>query len=100
MTDRTNEPSQDARGTALRVVSAACRSADLVFSMPQPARHADILLRIGNVSPDNQGFLLSNGKFANRRRAYQIAKAAGQITKRLEGPKYYQGDELFSEDMW
>lgn len=44
-----------------------------------------------------QGFIDNKGDFHTRKKAYLIAKAAGQIVRK-EGE--YDGDELFSEDLY
>lgn len=44
-----------------------------------------------------QGFIANDGKFYNRKDAYVIAKDANQIVRKEGG---YDGDELFSEDLY
>lgn len=90
---------------SLTVVQVAMQFGDMTLTMARPARHATILYVIDrmigsavSIAPEDQGFLLSDGTFAGRRRAYDVAYAAGQITKRREGG--YDGPELFSEDVW
>lgn len=91
----------------LRVVGVAYRVRGMVFSMAAPMRHHNVLremedvfigVRPFRIHPDDSGFLLNNGCFATRREAYHIAKAAGQLLPRQPGG--YDGDELFSEDLW
>ena len=48
---------------------------------------------------DIQGFLDDNNNFLSRSEAFQIATAEGQIA-RNPNPANYQGNELFSEDLW
>lgn len=51
----------------------------------------------GNVNGiDQQGFLLNDGRFVNRRQALLIAKRAGQ----LKNGKSIGGSQLLSEDVW
>ena len=38
-------------------------------------------------------------RFAHRAEALEIATANGQL-RRIQGEKYYQGPDLFSEDLW
>jgi hypothetical protein len=45
-----------------------------------------------------QGFVTSRLNFVNRKDAYVIAKVAGPLKPRKPGQ--YQGDELYSEDLW
>lgn len=71
------------------------------YSLPAPNRHHNVIRSIpgGIKGPDKQGFLDSNGVFLSRKGAFIRAKKTGQL-KRLVGTQYYQGDELFSEDLW
>lgn len=45
-----------------------------------------------------QGFLNRSGEFLDRKAAYTEAEKCGQLLPRPVGG--YQGDELFSEDLW
>jgi len=81
------------------VIAAACRVDGLIFTLPPPARHPDVLYAIYDlcrvrVGPKDQAFLLSDGTFAERTEAAQIALAAGQVEKLAAPPN------LFSEDLW
>jgi hypothetical protein len=84
----------------LSVVSAAIRFGDLIVSLPAPARHHNILhamIALGSdfiVRPEDQGFMLSDGTFAERKYAAWIARNAGQIVD-PNWPPY-----LHSEDLW
>lgn len=75
----------------------------LIFSLPQPSRHAHILhhaeFPVGKANDESeiQGFLCNNGSFLDRRNAYNLAATNGQLRRRLGG---YDGPELFSEDLW
>jgi hypothetical protein len=95
------------RGT--KIVSAACwKTAEnthdgLIFSLPAPARHHDVLhmmSRMGIVQDHTvtQGFLTDTGQFMRRKPALILAEEAGQLIRPKEGG--YQGPELFSEDLW
>jgi len=74
---------------------------DVVISAPPPARHHNLLhtvLAIGHRRGANcQGFLLSDGSFADRRTAWDVAEAASQLLSRA--PTGSHGT-LFSEDLW
>jgi hypothetical protein len=72
------------------IVAAALRIDGVTYSMPKPARHADLIGRLG--MDGEQGFLTSSGTFAHRRLAHRIAFKAGQVAT-MDG-------ELFSEDLW
>ncbi len=70
-----------------------------VWSLPRPARHDAILRLMHENGVDvrhggiEQGFLLSDGRFAERGPAHLIAKNAGQVGKLI-------GSVLTSEDLW
>lgn len=81
------------------VVAAAIRQDGKIYSMPPPMRHGHVIHSMvtkGCKTPitGDQGFLLSNGKFADRKVAGVIAVAAGQIKELSHPPR------LYSEDMW
>lgn len=84
----------------LRIVSAACRRGDLIFSLPPPNRHHHILRKMSEfmpghiVQPDDQGFLINTGEFVRRGAAMTIALMAEQVIN----PKPLR--ELYSEDLW
>ena len=86
-----------------KVVAAAVMWNGTVYSKPPPARHHHILHErmatlIGSRShiPKNtQGFLLSDGTFATRKEAAEVAIRAGQINS-IQHP----GHGLFSEELW
>lgn len=92
------------------IVAAAIRINRAIISMAAPARHHDILRQIGGLydpelrpgwtfEAETQGFLTDRGVFLDRRAAYAHALECGQplVARRPSG---YQGDELFSEDLW
>lgn len=92
------------------IVAAAIRINHAIISMPAPARHHDILRQIsGLYGPDcrpfwtyeaeTQGFITDAGVFLDRSEAYIHAHQCGQklVGRRPDG---YQGDHLFSEDLW
>jgi hypothetical protein len=72
----------------------------IIFTVPAPGRHADILIPLSQLSSDaalgcQQGFLTDEGKFLGRIGAKQLVKDTGQPTIRDCHPT-----ELFSEDLW
>ena len=83
------------------IVAAAIRAGRAtVYDVVRPGRHHDVIAKMslhGWRPPDmhDQGFLTSANRFVDRREAYRIAEAAGQI-KSHSGPE----GVLFSEDMW
>lgn len=94
------------------IVSAAIKINGAVISMPRPARHADILRQIKGLHDpydrpgwsyevEIQGFITDQGEFLNRRQAYDHAIRCEQGTpNRRTSPGNYQGEELYSEDLW
>ncbi len=87
---------------APRVVAAAILGHDGVpVSLPPPARHHDVIRHmvhvLGHSAPidGEQGFMLSDGTFAHRRRARVFAELHGQLLPRAWGLR-----ELYSEDVW
>jgi hypothetical protein len=86
------------------VVAAAYKLEEKTYSLPRPARHADVLrymmivLGVSNLLralllDESCGFLTSKGRFLPRAEAYDVALAAGQIK-----PKAYR--RLLTEDLW
>lgn len=86
-----------------RITHVAIKYDGKVYSLPAPARHHDVIRMIaqengvGVNGPDVQGFLDEAGNFLHRRMAFVIAQQTGQLNR---GPDGYQGDQLFSEDLW
>ncbi len=90
--------------TATKIVAAACRWNGIIFSMPPPARHHDILNTASqNIEHEDfglllgyeQGFLGDDGEFYNRVAAKDIVRIFEQPTIGEFNPA-----ELFSEDLW
>jgi hypothetical protein len=91
-----------------KVVAAAVRVkpdeyTSHVYAVPAPQRHNHAIkeaARAGSASTKNpvtqemQGFLLSNGRFADRKTALACAVLSGQL------PDDSERTELFSEDLW
>lgn len=82
-----------------RIVAAALRKDELIFSIPPPARHHTIFWAMAplEIMPLHfeQGFVTNTGRFVARNEACSIAREANQILVKT-GPDY----ELFSEDVW
>lgn len=84
-----------------RIVAAAMQYEGVTISLPQPARHAQIMQSSMSFMTDEQtaracqGFLTSEGRFVNRVMARQIAHVAGQNPKTTGNDR-----DLFSEDLW
>ena len=86
----------------MKVEKAAIRLNDIVYSLDRPNRHHSIiafLVENGEKPPikGEQGFVLSDGSFSNRKDALQIAIASGQVVlDNCKAPLI----GLFSEDLW
>lgn len=74
----------------------------LIYHLPPPARHHHIIKHMAdlNIGREEQGFIDHNGKFFGRISALCIARDCGQLKRDETDPKKYQGNELFSEDLW
>jgi len=71
-----------------------------VWSVPRPGRHHDVIRVMKQEGYDTpiqgeQGFLLSDGRFARRTSALTVARRANQLIRKTN-PQHM----LFSEDVW
>ena len=87
----------------LTVEAAAIQKDGIVYSVPRPGRHHDAIrmMVLAGVVPSRdegavQGFLLSDGTFATRWKAAQVAYRAGQILSKPD----QMPETLLSEDLW
>lgn len=84
-----------------RIVAAAMQYEGVTLSLPQPARHAQVMhsavyfMTDVQIAAACQGFITSEGRFVNRVQARQIAFMAGQEPKSTGGDR-----DLYSEDLW
>lgn len=84
-----------------RIVAAAMQYEGVTISLPQPARHGQVMHSAESfMTPEQiargcQGFLTSAGRFVNRVQARQIAYVAGQEPKSTGSDR-----DLYSEDLW
>lgn len=87
------------------IVSAALQLADgsAIVSLPRPARHHNIIssmtaqgYALEQICSCEQGFLTDAGLFVDRKSAWAIALAAGQIAANVTDCP----GMLFSEDVW
>ncbi len=74
----------------------------LTVSSPAPARHGTLLHPLTSltgirVSPYDQGFLTSTGRYVSREEGHKIAVASGQPM--IDHPSRIDG-VLYSEDLW
>lgn len=74
-----------------------------IYSMPRPNRHHNVIRHMSQDKVDyknnKEGFLDDQGNFLDRYEAYNLAVSTGQINRR-KGEQFYQGPELYSEDIW
>lgn len=87
----------------LTVTTAAMRfESGLIVTMPRPHRHGLLInatwRELGETR--DHGFMLSDGSYADRKRAYEVAEAAGQIIWRLPEGCLHKPYSLFSENLW
>lgn len=93
-----------------RITTAAVRLNRLIFHMPRPYRHSDIVAAAftqgarGASIAGQQGFLTNAGRFVDRVEARQIAERADQILaneRDAKGVPFKRiHPELFTEDLW
>lgn len=83
--------------------TAAIELNGVIHTVPRPGRHHTIIrilvLEKGFPPPiyGNQGFVLTDGRFVNRKEALKIALETKQTTlEKCHSP----GIGLFSEDLW
>lgn len=88
----------------IQITHVAIQYAGKTYSLPAPNRHHHVIRMIakengvGINGPDVQGFLDSDGNFLTRLEAMKLAKENGQFSRNPDDG--YQGDELYSEDIW
>lgn len=94
------------------IVAAALEYQGLIFTLPKPSRHHHIIHQLDDYVCDSfewgkveQGFIDHMGVFYTREAAYQYCQLIGQpLIRRLAllqaGENVYNGEELFSEDLW
>ena len=72
------------------------RLGDVIFSLPKPFRHHDVIQRYSPPKPFTQGFLNDRNTFLDREDAMQDALDCGQVH---DGHTIHP-ENLFSEDLW
>lgn len=71
-----------------------------VFALPRPKRHHHLFQEMYMGGMWEQGFWCDKEKvFLTREEAYKVAVENGQFNRRVS-PFGYNGDKLFSEDLW
>lgn len=88
------------------IVAAAIRRQGLVFTLPRPARHHDVMRAMFAQGVPaagdgvDQGFLTDEGMFLRRAAALGHAIEADQVKVDSDGRPKILGGELTSEDLW
>ena len=83
-----------------KIVGVAIMYNGKLFSLPSPNRHHNVIRSVNGIyGPHEEGFILDDGTFIGRIGAMQLAKDNGQLNRR-KGENFYQGPELYSEDLW
>lgn len=84
------------------IITVAIKFNDLIFTMPKPNRHPDVLhqmhklgIKIFNNISITEGFLTSEGHFLNRLESYEYAMKYDLCNDIPE----FEG-VLYSEDLW
>lgn len=86
------------------ITGVAIRYNNKEYRLPKPNRHHNIIRTIaeengeGIKGPDIQGFYTDTGIFLDRKQAFHWANYCNQVKPR--GPNEYNGNQLFSEDLW
>ena len=105
-----NNPMMEYHLSKLKIVAAAIKKDGVIWTLPRPARHHNIIFAMNDVGKSKarenktsflieahgkQGFIDGEGNFLNREDAAKRAILCGQLTKPLIAPP-----NLFSEDLW
>jgi len=81
------------------IVAVAVKLGQLIYTMPRPNRHYNVMHRMSDekipLAGREQGFLTDKGEFLDRDSAALHAIECGQITE----CKFVK-NHLFSEDLW
>lgn len=87
-----------------RIVAAAIWHKGRCYTVDPPGRHHNVMARmrekygLGIEAHRHQGFSTNAERFVDRKKAWKIAEAAGQLLPRA--PTDGRGGELYSEDVW
>ena len=83
------------------VETAAIRDGDgKIHTLDRPNRHDEVVdaaIKSGANGPFTKGFVISGGRFADRKEAEKIARESGQKTGDLKHPHL---GGLSSDDLW
>ena len=85
-----------------KIIHSAIRHPNgVIYSVDEPGRHHHVVQLMSNLGQGgltatrNQGFVTNHGRYVDRKKAYVIARDAGQILS-----KGTPSDVLFSEEIW
>jgi hypothetical protein len=92
------------RLTTPPITHVAIRFRGVVYSLPKPSRHHDVIGLIAETTGvthvdslgEDQGFLDASGRYLNRRQALGVAIGNNQLREGI--PVYHR--ELCSENLW
>lgn len=91
----------------MRITHVAIKTGNgKIYFLPAPNRHHNVLRLMMSLIKDReydtkiQGFLDEDGNFLNRKDAYLVAVDSGQLDRSRHPPNSYNGNELYSEDLW
>lgn len=89
----------------MKITHVAVSIAGTVYSLPAPNRHHNVLhymkaRGLREYGNEIQGFVDESGNFLDRLAAYELAVRTGQINRSKQPPNSYNGNNLYSEDLW
>lgn len=92
---------------AERIVAAAIKMDGVIWTVPAPGRHHDVIRRICEMCPSvdvvpgdaTQGFVTDKDRFVDRTAAAILAILANQVKKDVRLSDL-RGRQLYSEDLW
>lgn len=87
------------------ITHVAIKQGEKVWSLPSPGRHSDVIHLMFQVNghglrgANTHGFLVEGGNFVDRLEAMILASESKQLIRYVDKLKF-QGDMLFSTDIW
>lgn len=91
------------QGDAIPITGVAVKQGDVVWQLPCPNRHANVLWLIYDITgkvaegyADAQGFVDAAGNYLSREEALVRARATDQ----LRDDREVIGNQLYSENLW
>lgn len=88
----------------VKIIGVAVIYAGTVYHLLKPNRHHDVIRVISTINkgingPHIEGFIDEDYQFLSRKEAMYRAIETDQLNRR-PGKEFYQGPELYSEDIW